>query len=369
MTLRILNVAFPFAPVSPDSVGGAEQILSRLDAALTAGGHESYVVACEGSKTAGCLLSTMYPAGMIEDKNRSGCFAAYQAAIRCALNRWQIDLLHFHGLDFYEYLPDSDIPALVTLHLPIEWYPSTIFHLQRPDTFMHCVSYSQHRNCPPCSALLPPIINGVPLELCSIRSDKRYFAIALSRIAPEKNLHVALDAARLAKIPMLLAGRIFPYSVHRSYYEKEIVPRLDCTRRFIGPIGGKRKWSLLSSARCLLVPSLAAETSSLVALEALGCGTPVIAFPSGALPEIIENGKTGFIVRNTEEMADAIQRVDEIDPQTCRIAIMDRFSLGKMISGYFSVYTSLAALNKKTQGAWEKERTQSNIFTTETRRT
>jgi glycosyltransferase involved in cell wall biosynthesis len=169
--------------------------------------------------------------------------------------------------------------------------------------------------------------------------------MVLSRIAPEKNLHVALDAARLAKVPILLAGKIFPYSAHCFYYEKEIIPRLDRTRRFIGPIGGPRKWRLLRAAKCLLQPSLAAETSSLVALEALACGTPVVAFPSGALPEIIEDGKTGFIVRDTEEMAEAIQRIEEIDPQLCRNAVLKRFSLQRMVCRYFSVYARLAALN------------------------
>lgn len=345
MKLRVLNVAFPFAPVGPDAIGGAEQILSRLDAALVQGGHESYIIACHGSKTFGFLLPTRSPAGIIEDQDRPAYFAAHRAAVHWALDRWNFDLVHFHGLDFYEYLPDSRVPVLITLHLPIEWYPHHIFHLQRPNTFLHCVSHSQNKSCPPSSAILSPILNGVPSELCLLRKSKRGFAILLSRIAPEKNLHVALDAARLANVPVLLAGKVFPYSAHLSYYEKEILPRLDRTARFIGQIGGRGKWRLLLAAKCLLQPSLAAETSSLVALESLACGTPVIAFPSGALPEIIENGKTGFLVRNTESMAGAIQRIDEIDSQPCRNAILERFSLENMIQNYFSVYTRLAALN------------------------
>jgi glycosyltransferase involved in cell wall biosynthesis len=344
MTLRILNVAFPFATVDPDAVGGAEQILSRLDAALVAGGHESYVIACQGSKTAGRLVSTRAPTGMIEDKDRSAYSAAHRAAIEGAIDRWHVDLVHFHGLNFYEYLPESSVPALITLHLPIEWYPCHIFRIQRPNTFLHCVSYTQNRSCPSTPAILHPILNGVPSELCSVRSRKGDFALVLSRIAPEKNLHVALDAARLANVPIILAGKVFPYSAHRSYYEKEILPRLDRSTKFIGEIGGRHKWRLLRGAKCLLQPSLAAETSSLVALEALACGTPVIAFPSGALPEIIENGKTGFIVRNTEEMASAMLRTEEINSQLCRNAILERFSLETMVGRYFSVYFRLAAL-------------------------
>ena len=104
--------------------------------------------------------------------------------------------------------------------------------------------------------------------------------MALGRICPEKGYHIALDAAARAGVPMVLAGEVFRYPAHEQYFRDEIAPRLDASRRFIGPVGLHRKRRLLSEARCLLAPSLAPETSSLVAMEALACGTPVIAFPA-----------------------------------------------------------------------------------------
>ena len=143
-------------------------------------------------------------------------------------------------------------------------------------------------------------------------------------------------------MPLLLAGQTFPYDAHESYFAREIAPRLDRARRFIGPIGLVRKRRLLSAARCLLLPSLAPETSSLVAMEALACGTPVIALPSGALPEIVEHGRTGFIVSDEQEMAEAIPAAARIEPEVCRAAARERFSLVRTVERYFALYRQLA---------------------------
>src|SRR5207249_5576489 len=129
---------------------------------------------------------------------------------------------------------------------------------------------------------------------------------ALGRICPEKGFHFALQAAKMARADLLLAGQVFPYASHVEYFESKIVPRLDERRQFVGPVGFHRKKRLLSKAKCLLVPSTVNETSSLVAMEALAAGTPVIAFPSGALPEIVEHGRTGYLVSDVKEMAQAI---------------------------------------------------------------
>lgn len=124
---------------------------------------------------------------------------------------------------------------------------------------------------------------------------------------------------------------------------REIVPRLDGRRRFLGPVPFARKRRLLSAARCLLVPSLAPETSSLVAMEALACGTPVIAFASGALPDVVEDGVTGFIVRDEREMARAIHHAERIDPETCRTAARERFSIHRTAARYLALYGRLAS--------------------------
>jgi glycosyltransferase involved in cell wall biosynthesis len=340
--LTVLNVAFPFAPVGRDSVGGAEQVLSQLDEALVRTGQRSVVVARMGSSPAGTLVATRRTTGVITEAVRARAYVEHRRAIERALRRWPVDVVHMHGIDFHAYLPPAGPPVLVTLHLPPDWYPPAIFGLERPRTFLHCVSASQRARCPSGARLLAEVPNGVPLDALAARHAKRRFALALGRICPEKGFHIALDAARRAGVPLLVAGETFPYEAHEAYFTQEIAPRLDRARRFIGPIGLARKRRLLTAARCVLIPSLAPETSSLVAMEALACGTPVIAFRSGALPEIVEHGRTGFIVSDEQEMAEAIQTAAALEPEVCRAAARERFSLARTIERYFALYQELA---------------------------
>ncbi len=343
--LTILSVAFPFAPVSADGVGGAEQVLATLDAALTHAGHGSIVLACEGSSVAGELLAIPATRGTIDDAARARAHAAVRAAMARILAARRVDLIHLHGIDFADYLPPPGPPALATLHLPPEWYPRPALHPARGNTFLHAVSETQDRALRPLAdprALLPSIANGVPVAaLGAARHARRGFALTLGRLCPEKGQHIALDAARRAGIRLLVAGATFPYAAHEAYVRRDIVPRLD-SGRLIGPVGFARKRRLLSAARCLLVPSLAAETSSLVAMEAAACGTPVIAFFAGALPEIVQDGVTGFLVRDSDEMARAIGRAHEIDPETCRRVARTRFSQEAMTDAYLRLYDRLA---------------------------
>lgn len=341
MSLTVLSVAYPLAPVGPDAVGGAEQVLSSLDFALTARGHTSIVVAQEGSVVAGTLLPVPAPEGTIEDSTRDAAWATHRAAIARALEQWPVDLVHLHGIDFPSYLPDS-APTLATLHLPLDWYPASIWE-PRDNLLMHCVSDSQNRTRPPGVSLLPPIPNGVPAKLLDTHQRKRDFAIMLGRVCPEKGIHLGLLAAKAANMPLLVGGRVFPYAWHENYFRQEVTPLLDDTRRFLGPLGFERKRRLLAAARCMLIPSLAQETSSLAAMEALACGTPVIAFPNGALPEVVEHGRTGFIVSSVEEMAEAMRAVDSIDPAHCKAAAAERFSVERMTDRYLEAYRAVMA--------------------------
>lgn len=341
MTRTILSVAYPLAPVGPDSAGGAEQVLGLLDAAITEAGCHSIVVASEDSVVRGTLVPTPRTEGTFDDVARAAAQRHHREAIQAALVRWPVDLIHLHGVDFLEYLPPHGPPALVTLHLPPAWYPERAFRIDRPNTWLQCVSASQERACPPAASLVPYIENGVAVERFQTTLRKRSWVLSLGRICPEKGFHLALDAAHLAKVPLMLAGEVYPYRDHVRYYNQEIVPRLDKFRRFIGPIGFRDKRRLLASARCLLVPSLVLETSSLVAMEALASGTPVIAFPSGALADIVEDGKTGFLAKSVAEMVQAIQAVSALDPAYCRTAAQERFSSRRMIREYFELYSRL----------------------------
>ena len=141
----------------------------------------------------------------------------------------------------------------------------------------------------------------------------------------------------------MVAGEVFPYEAHQRYFAEEVQPRLGGGRRFVGPLGFRRKRRFLNAARCLVQPSLAEETSSLVTMEALAAGTPVVAFPNGAVPDIIEHGRTGFLVGDVAEMADAIEAAGDLDREACRAAARERFSIDAMVDHYFATYADLAA--------------------------
>ncbi|HKH49947.1 MAG TPA: glycosyltransferase family 4 protein [Thermoanaerobaculia bacterium] len=340
--LTVLQVAYPLARVGPDAVGGAEQVIGALDSSLVRAGHLSLVIACEGSSCAGTLLLTprweRFSEAVWGPAHR-----AHRQAIGEALRGYDVDLVHLHGVDFNAYLPPPGPPALVTVHLPKHQYPGDYPFPDRPKTWYGCVSASQRRTFPPDAPLLDPIPNGVDLNVFHPRSRKRAFALSLGRVCPEKGFHLALEAAKSADLPLALGGEVFPYPNHQRYFAEEIQPRLDAHRRFLGPLDLRRKARLLAAACCLVIASQIDETSSLVAMEALASGTPVIAFPAGAVSEIVEDGRTGFLVHDVNGIAAALRRVPTLDPQECRRVAEERFPVDRMARRYLDLYRRLAA--------------------------
>ncbi|MCU1257987.1 MAG: glycosyl transferase family 1 [Bryobacterales bacterium] len=339
--MKILNVAYPFARLGEGTAGGAEQVLSMLDLALWREGHESYVVACEGSAVCGQLLPTPLPQGGFGSAARRSTWTIYRSAIAHAIEKWKPDLVHMHGIDFPQYLPSSGAPVIATLHLPPAWYDAGVFEIRRPQTWLHCVSRLQQDACPKPANLLPFIANGVPENLPAKHVSRRKLAVSLGRICPEKGYHLALAASQKAGMPFLLAGEVYGYEEHQRYFREQILPHCGKEARFIGAVGPRRKRRLLSAATCLLVPSLAPETSSLVAMEAAMCGTPVVAFRAGALPEIVQDKVTGFLVDDVWQMAEAIHECRHIDPVICRNSALVRFSGRVMVSSYLQMYERL----------------------------
>jgi glycosyltransferase involved in cell wall biosynthesis len=339
--MKILNVAYPFAPVSRDSVGGAEQVLNHIVEALVCAGHDSTVIARSDSQIPGHLIPVPIPDGPLNDHATRKLIHAYiRDGIAKFADEHEPDLIHFQGIDFHDYLPaDLAPPALVTLHLPPEWYPASSLH-PREGLHFNCVSETQAKFFGHEITVIP---NGVPIAAFHTRPKKRDYIMCLGRICPEKGFHLALEAAAKLNTRLILAGEVFPYAAHQYYFDKEISPLLSERRRFIGPIGRARKNRLLAAARCTVIPSLVNETSSLVAMESLACGTPVVAFKRGALTSIIDHNRTGILVDTVSELPDAIIAAREIDPDHCRRVALQRFSSEAMIRRYLGLYETLAA--------------------------
>ncbi|MBV9769938.1 MAG: glycosyltransferase [Bryobacterales bacterium] len=341
-----MNVAYPLAPVGMNSVGGSEQILSLIDRQLVASGHRSIVIAQQGSETAGELIPIPAREGALNSSVLAEGQRQTRDAIRSELNHRHIDVVHLHGLDFSAYIPEQDVSVLATLHLPASWYDPGVFRLRRAKTALCCVSKSQLSTCPVSSAPMYCVPNGISVSNFLYTGQKSGYALMLTRVCPEKGVHIALEASQQAQVPLVIAGQVYGYAEHQRYFTEQVRPRLDETRRFVGPATFAQKRKLLAGACCLLVPSLVDETSSLVAMEAMASGTPVIAHRRGALAELVLDGETGFLVDTVPQMAAAIRDIGSISSARCRTEAIQRFPAEKCFETYLSLYRNLAAASQ-----------------------
>lgn len=342
--ISILNVAYPFAEVSSKTAGGAEQALMAIDRALVKQGYNSTVIARKHSDVAGKLIELDCKDENIELEVKEETYRELKAKLDIFLQNNNVDLIHFHGLDFINYMPKVKIPILVTLHLPLNWYNEESF--STPGIYFNCVSHYQFLRAKNNYPVNTFIENGVIIPDSISNKNNGSYAFSMGRICFEKGYHLAIDAAKIAQIPFLLAGRVYPYSEHLLYYQTKVLPHIiskNC--RFVGEADVCLKRHLFNFAKCLLVPSLVEETSSLVAMEAMANGVPVVAFKAGALNDIVKNGENGYLVQDVIEMAKAINEVDKISPEICHSIAKKNYSVDRMTSQYLDLYKKLIINN------------------------
>jgi len=350
--LRILYIAYPMLPVTQVSCGGAEQVLWSLEAEMVRRGHNTVVAACDGSQVSGKLFATGIPprhADRFEQRD-----AEHAALIRAMLERVQrsaapFDIVHDQSGGFWSHARAVDAPVLATLHLPRSFYPAASFDRVAENVFFNCVSESQRREFSACSAMCGVVRNGIRLQDFSPNLARRGdYLLWIGRLCEEKGAHIAIEAARRAGHRLVIAGDVYPFSYHQAYFERQIRPHLEARPPIVSYVrrpGMPQKIELFRRAKALLLPSLVDETCSLVAMEAMACGTPVVAFRRGAIPEVVRDGITGYMVNTAEEMASAVQRVQEIEPQVCRTHVENNFSAARMAAEYERFYFALARVH------------------------
>ena len=341
----MLYVAYPLLRVSTESAGGAEQVLLTVESEMAAAGHQTTVAACNSSRVKGRLLATGPAATSLDQFERRD--GEHSAKILSYLRQHpdEFDLIHDNSGAFFRHAAECPVPLLATLHLPRSFYRDEYFQELPPNVFFNCVSRSQESSFSNLSNVLGVVENGVAIEEFSFTPEKADYVLWLGRISEEKAPHLAVAAAQKAGLPLIIAGQVYPFRYHQQYFEREIQPRLarGSALRFIDSPRKRQKLDLLRRARALLVTSTAEETSSLVAMEAMACGTPVIAFRRGALPEIVADGETGFVVDSVDGMAAALRNLGQISATACRARVERRFTAKRMALEYEALYCIVLA--------------------------
>ena len=361
---RILYVAYPLLTVSDESAGGAEQVLWALEREMARRGPLTTVAASAGSRVSGELFSTGAPCAQpddyerrrIEHEDRVVDFVRQREREGMAFN-----LVHDQSGSFWKRSAEIDSPVLATLHLPRSFYPGGSFDEVPENVSFNCVSDSQARSFAGLKALIGVAQNGIALG--PFGSDDgidaqraaggRSGLLWLGRICEEKAPHLALEIAARAGWPITIAGQVYPFSYHQQYFEREVAPRLRAmpNAAFVSAPPAALKRRLLRQARALLITSLADETSSLVAMEAAASGTAVIAFRRGALPEVVKDRVTGFLVEDAAQAGLALQNISSIDPKACVQHAQENFSAAKMAERYAAFYEQLTCAERALRSA------------------
>ncbi|MBU1119288.1 glycosyltransferase family 4 protein [Patescibacteria group bacterium] len=342
--LRIAVIAPPWLPVPPHGYGGIELVVHALTEELVLAGHEVTLFASGDSTTCAKLVSP-YPKAL---RNRgvpwTNCTFSLVHIHEALKHQEEFDIIHSHidSLDVF-FAKQVSVPFVSTVHTLLhKRYPEDL----RTEAYRHfpnhkvvTISHDQKNKATVALDYIDTVYNGIPLkEYTYSNTPDDYFAW-LGRVIEYKGVLGAIAAAKKGRAHLNLAGVI--EKPEESFFEKRVKPDLDDRITYIGEVSGKTKNSFLKNAKALLCPIEWEEPFGLTLIEAMACGTPVIAFNRGAIPEIIAHGKTGYIVENVDEMVEAMGKVDAISREECRKHVEEKFSSKKMASAYENVYYSL----------------------------
>src|SRR6266576_1098227 len=345
--MRIAQVAPLTEAVPPRLYGGTERVVHWLTEELVALGNDVTLFASGDSQTSGKLDATWPKAlrldGSVRDPNALHIVMLERVRQKC--DDEEFDFLHFH-LDYYPFslFSRQSTPFITTLHGRLD-LPE---HQPVFDTFssIPVVSISNAQRRPlPQARWIKTIHHGLPEKLFLPMPVKPSYFAFLGRIAPEKRVDRAIRIAEHCGIPLKIAAKVD--RADRDYYEAEIRPMLASPNvEYIGEISDKDKSAFLSGAVALLVPIDWAEPLGLVMIVAMACGTPVIAFNRGSVPEIVEDNLTGFIVEDEKSAVGSVYRVAELSRAKVRERFEQRFTAHRMAQDYLAVYRSLMDADK-----------------------
>lgn len=340
--MNIAQVAPLYESVPPQYYGGTERVVSQLTEELVRQGHSVTLFASGDSET-DAVLVPICPRALRLDE---GCVDSMAHHIlmmeRVAQRAGQFDVIHFH-IDYLHYnlSRTRQWPHLTTLHGRLDLPDLAPLYHEFTDMPVVSISDAQRRPLPQAD-WQDTVYHGLSETLFSYNSEPEDYLAFLGRISPEKRVDRAVEIAGRAELPLKVAAKVDP--VDQEYFDTTVEPLFEADHvDFLGEIGEGEKQEFLGNARALLCPIDWPEPFGLVLIEALACGTPVIAFPHGSIPELIEEGVTGFVVDTVDEAVEAVRRLPEISRRTCRQAFEERFTAARMARDYLRVYEGVLA--------------------------
>ena len=344
--MRIAQIAPLHEAVPPKLYGGTERVVSFLTEELVNLGHDVTLFA-SGDSVTSADLHACWPRALRLDPAIRDPIAPHMLMMEQVARRMdEFDVLHFH-MDYwpFTFFSRQSVPSVTTLHgrldLP-ELQPVFNTFNQVP---VVSISDSQQRPMPQTN-FVRTVHHGLPRDLLTPQPGARDYLAFLGRICPEKGVDKAIRIARASGITLKIAAKID--RVDAEYFEQRIRPMLGDGVELIGEINDSQKPGFLSGARGLLMPIDWPEPFGLVMIEAMACGTPVIAFNRGSVPEIIENGLTGFVVEDETSAISAASRLETLNREAIRRRFETRFTARRMAEDYLSVYRQLAHLGRPT---------------------
>lgn len=310
-------------------------------------GHDVTLFAPPGSESrvdVAAVLEEAHPdeiqKAQIEVDHVARVFAAIDAA---ADDGGPYDVIHDHtGHSALAMADRVSAPLVHTLHGPFDEAARRFYAQHGRKACIVAISHAQLADAPPEMGGGCVVPNPIALDEWPFRPGKDDYLLWIGRMSPDKGPNRAIAAAREAGVRLLLAGPVQPGQ--EQFFAEEVEPHIGSDGvEYVGEADGEAKRALYQGARALLMPIRWPEPFGLVMVEALASGTPVIAFREGSVPEIVEDGRTGFVVEDEHAMAGAVGRLEEIDPETCRRACEQRFSVDAVVRGYEDVYRAAAS--------------------------
>lgn len=353
--LRIVQVAPPYFDVPPKGYGGVEAVLADLADALVARGHDVTVLGAGEPGTAARFvplwdrpipdrLGEPYPEVMhaLKVRNAIAGMAVSQG----------IDIVHDHTFAGVLNVPvyrGLGLSTVVTVHGPIDEDLYPYYRGLGEDVALVAISDRQRELAPDLN-WVGRVHNALAVEQWPFHADKGDYALFLGRFAPYKGAHLALRAAHEAGVPLVLAGKCNE-APEKAYFDEHVRPLLADSDHVFGEADAVSKRKLLAGARCLLFPIQWEEPFGVVMIEAMACGTPVVALRGGAVAEVVVDGVTGVICEQPDELPAAIERAASLDPHACRRHVAANFGVGQLGSGYELIYHRLLGKGETTRSA------------------